>query len=371
MARRNSEDVASLSRQELVVVELRNRMVEGRLTPGSQLPHRVALAKEFGVSGVTIQRALDQLAEEGHVHAVPGKGTFVVEHPHYRHRFGLVIPSERVPTEWQRSAQWSHFWTALIQAAETLSRVGPNRFTVYYGLGGHSDVPDAARLREDLAAARLAGLFLLGFRFQLDRLKLNLDRTPCISFSAEPPTVIPDMSSFFTGALDYLLARGRRQVAVLLPHQHWEHGRQIEAIFAQYGLSFPPHRKQFAWAWGNTEAIRNIVLLMLRGPKEERPDGLIIADDHLVTDATIGIVASGRSVPGDLEVVAHANFPVATVSHVPTLRRGFDAEAMLLAAVRLAQSGGGRAEIRIPAVNAEDLRHNGGMDPALLAGSIR
>jgi len=40
-----------------------------------------------------------------------------------------------------------------------------------------------------------------------------------------------------------------------------------------------------------------------------RPDALVVADDNLVTCATQGIAASGVQVPGELDVVAHCNFP--------------------------------------------------------------
>jgi len=306
---------------------------------------------------------------EGHLLTRLGKGTFVVPTPPCRYRFGLVIPSERVPAEWQKQAQWSHFWTVLIQAADRLSRCGPEQFTVYYGVSGHVDVPDAARLQQDLITGRLAGLILLGLRFSLERMNLPLGNLPCISLINERPAVISDLDSFFAGALDYLLAKGRRRIAVLLRHQQRESGTKLETLFERRGIPLPPHRKQFCWAWSDREGIANLIQLMLRGPADERPDGLIIADDHLVPDSTLGIVSSGLRVPPDLDVVAYANFPVPTISHVPALRRGFDTEAILKAAVALARQPAllPNAEIRIPAVNADELPHNGSIDPAMLS----
>ena len=56
---------------------------------------------------------------------------------------------------------------------------------------------------------------------------------------------------------------------------------------------------------------------MLHGPAHDRPDALVITDDNLVPAATAGVLAAGRRVPADLEVVAHANFPHVTPSAVP------------------------------------------------------
>ena len=49
----------------------------GELEPGVQLPTERELSSTFGVSRVTVRRALASLAEDGLVHAVQGRGTFV------------------------------------------------------------------------------------------------------------------------------------------------------------------------------------------------------------------------------------------------------------------------------------------------------
>jgi len=61
----------------LVAQSLRNRILSGNLQPGSQLPPERVLCAEFGVSRITIRRAMRILEEELLVRRRQGRGTFV------------------------------------------------------------------------------------------------------------------------------------------------------------------------------------------------------------------------------------------------------------------------------------------------------
>ena len=53
--------------------------MSGELTAGEALPSLRKLAKELRVSVLTVTRAYNELADEGLVENVQGKGTFVME----------------------------------------------------------------------------------------------------------------------------------------------------------------------------------------------------------------------------------------------------------------------------------------------------
>jgi GntR family transcriptional regulator len=53
------------------------RIADGTWRPGALLPPEPELCQEFGVSRITVRKALGDLAHEGKVHTVQGKGTFV------------------------------------------------------------------------------------------------------------------------------------------------------------------------------------------------------------------------------------------------------------------------------------------------------
>jgi DNA-binding LacI/PurR family transcriptional regulator len=68
-------------------------------------------------------------------------------------------------------------------------------------------------------------------------------------------------------------------------------------------------------------------LLLLHEGQAERPDAVVITDDNLVEGFTAGIRDSGVRVAadgtGDLVVVAQANCPYPTHSHVPAKWLGY------------------------------------------------
>ncbi|MDJ0342937.1 GntR family transcriptional regulator [Streptomyces sp. H10-C2] len=81
-----------------------------RFSPGAKLPSSRALVERFGVSPVTVSRALAALAAEGLVVTRPGSGTFRSE--------TAGPPARAVDTSWQQVAL-----TAGDQHAEPAPRV--------------------------------------------------------------------------------------------------------------------------------------------------------------------------------------------------------------------------------------------------------
>ena len=70
------------SRQSLrlqIAARIRRKIALGGLTPGDALPTYRQLCKEYGVSLMTVRRAMQILADEGIVRGFPGKGTFVAQ----------------------------------------------------------------------------------------------------------------------------------------------------------------------------------------------------------------------------------------------------------------------------------------------------
>lgn len=56
---------------------LKNNILDGTFTNGSQLPTEGQLSKKFNVSRITSKRAMDELAREGFVERHRGRGTYV------------------------------------------------------------------------------------------------------------------------------------------------------------------------------------------------------------------------------------------------------------------------------------------------------
>jgi len=64
-----------------IVNDLSAQISEGTLLPGEQLPTVTKLCQTYGVSKVTVLKALRTLADEGQIRIVPRWGTFVADRP--------------------------------------------------------------------------------------------------------------------------------------------------------------------------------------------------------------------------------------------------------------------------------------------------
>jgi len=58
---------------------IREDICNGKFEPGEKMPSKRALARNLGVSTVTVENAYDQLMGEGYMYAVPRKGYFIAD----------------------------------------------------------------------------------------------------------------------------------------------------------------------------------------------------------------------------------------------------------------------------------------------------
>ena len=322
-------------RQDFIVQELRGQIVRGDMSPGERLPTRDELGAAFGVSSMTIQRALDRLKGDGFVQVNGRNGTRVSPAPPHLNRYAIVFP--QLPEE----PGWTGYYTALTRSAERTERAGKCRLPLYHhwetehAQSGYLSYDD---LYNDIKSELLAGVITTGWPLHrelqailddstLPRVVLGHDDDPnisCVSF---------DHDSFWTKAFEHLHQRGCRRIACISTFIPESWRDKFEAQVANYDMITRPYWWHVAHAHA-PQAAHQIAHLMLHSGQHERPDALIVADDNFVEAATTGLLAAGRSVPGDLEVVAHCNFPYPTPAFVPVRRLGYDARAVIEASVQ-------------------------------------
>jgi DNA-binding LacI/PurR family transcriptional regulator len=212
------------------------------------------------------------------------------------------------------------------------------RFLTFEQINEHSDTEDNQRLLDLIGARRLAGVIVVNPVTGILRLPpFAKSGVPVVTINSTSdfgiPSVYPDLAAFLPLALDCLVARGRRRVAIITNARLDNPADQLARfgdLLRERGLPVEPAWLQAAHS-DVPEWSRQLTRLLLRGPASERPDALVITDDNLVPSITAGIA-------GQLDVVAHANFPRPTPSAVPAQRVGYDLERLLtLCLERLAQ----------------------------------
>lgn len=82
---------------EQIVEQIEERIRNGELKPGDQLPSERELAEQFGVSRTAVREAIKALREKGLVEVHPGRGTFVTDNLHQvvRQTLGMLLRRER------------------------------------------------------------------------------------------------------------------------------------------------------------------------------------------------------------------------------------------------------------------------------------
>jgi GntR family transcriptional regulator len=81
-----------------VMLEIRENILSGKWSPGFQIPGELELARQVGVSVITIRQALGHLVREGYVRRERAKGTFVNWTGPVRQSINLEVEAEDLVT---------------------------------------------------------------------------------------------------------------------------------------------------------------------------------------------------------------------------------------------------------------------------------
>ncbi|WP_139185759.1 GntR family transcriptional regulator [Sanguibacter gelidistatuariae] len=197
---------------------LRARIESGAIPVEGKLPTQDALVVEFGVSAITVRRALDMLRDDG----------LIVRRP----RIGSVVVSDVVTTDTRSGRELpllgclltnfddtfgTHVLTGVLDAAE-----GHAEVIVKRSLGGHTA---EEHMLAELIDAGCAGIMLLPSSSLVVPpavLQLTAERFPLVIldriFDTLPvSTVCSDNFAGAQSATEYLFSLGHRNLGLILP----------------------------------------------------------------------------------------------------------------------------------------------------------
>lgn len=311
---------------ELLLQQVRERLLTGVFAPGSRLPPQGELMADFGVGKSTVQRAIRTLAAEGFLEVRGVAGTYVAARPPHRNCIGLVFPWS------QAELSYSHFYCGLRQVAETLGMELGLTFKPYYRVGQDGHSGDMAPLLADAAEGRLAGVvFTMHPGEAWNRLRALPRTLPAVTIARQPPPglrgVAPDVAAFRELALQRLAALGCRRVGWITLLFDDEAAAERRAASERQGLESRPYWNQQVLVQ-SARTLRTTVPCLLHLPAAERPDALIIEDDNLVEDVQFGLAAAGAAA-ARLHIIAAGNFPCLPERRLDLTWLGYDLEEIL------------------------------------------
>ncbi|MFA6290521.1 MAG: GntR family transcriptional regulator [Victivallales bacterium] len=320
-----------------IALEIRRRILTGKLKPEEQLPTRTELERKFKVSKATMQNAIDSLVKDGTVYADGTSGTFVSKFPREIYHYGLVFYQKP-----GNAGQWLRHWKVILQEAEKIFSKPPCSLSVFYGDKYQLNVNGNVDFMEDIRNKRMAGLILTMTPGVFEGTEIIGDSdTPEITMSpgldCKLPSVCWDSTEIVGEIVKYLSGRKHSKTSIVISSRQFYAPGYLDGVVSElkrHGLETHDF-----WILGADiffpKSIANTITLMMRDERL-RPDSIIILDDNLIQGVIEGLRAGNVRVPHDVELVAMVNFPYNEKLDVPVKMFGLDvAELLRLAKIKL------------------------------------
>lgn len=303
------------------VADLIRREILSGCKPGDQLASDTAQAARFGVSINTIRAAMQMLCNERLLVREHGRGTFVADLSVARRVLVVMLP-EVLDT------RGAYFFGGVFRAVEQGLRQEGFEPVLCLREDQDAAVPELVRQAPEGA---VRGAVVVQHRLDGTFVRWLEEHGIPVVLHGESPgewVVQNDHPGLVRAAVRYLIGRGRRRIAFLLPALDAPGGGEwwtalLRGEMGQAGVETrenwlcsveDPRRPGSGW-----EHFRRI--WRSRG---EKPDGLFVGLDVLYRDAAMAILQLGIRVPQDLLVVTHANRGSGMFCPFPTVRLEFD-----------------------------------------------
>lgn len=275
----------------------------GKYRPGAQLPGERELAQTLQVSQMTVNKAIQAMANDGWLRREIGKGTFVLDDfrppPPAVMRVGFAVP---VTAE---TAQEDYYLGALLRGIQRAVSNEPISLTIL-------ETPVEA-LYERLMDAPIDGCLLIDVldRTQDDVLRLaQAGRRMVILGADQDPLPIPYVDSDNYGgtraALEHLIELGHRRIAGIFAYRDSCNTRQRLRAYREtleaHDITVPD---SYCIALGNIyplfEPLHKAVAQLLA--QTPRPTAFFCGGYYLALETIQGLRAQGVRIPEEFSVV--------------------------------------------------------------------
>ncbi|MFB0517589.1 MAG: GntR family transcriptional regulator [Candidatus Neomarinimicrobiota bacterium] len=312
-----------------VIEDLRAQVNSGQLKAGDQIPSQRELAQRYGVSSITIKRALTELISEGLLLSRAGKGTFVAQPKRaitYSDRalIGLVLRDLRDP-----------FFSLIVHSVQgKAADLGYNILLSNTSNLAEEEESQVTRFRQ----LGVSGLIIASMSYvhrATDVIKsLQREKFPLVMVS-----YVEDEDISYIGtdhrygafiATEHLISLGYKKIGYISGEEGNVlgdlRGEGYRQALERHGLPVDEslvYQLLYNGEWNHYQSGYEIGQLVVKQP--DRPDAIFAYNDLSALGFEQGILANGLRIPEDVAIVGfddierdlHAPVPLTTV-HQPT-----------------------------------------------------
>lgn len=334
---------------------LRQEIESGAYPPGSKLPSVKTICAQFGgINHRTVRQAIDLLAKEGVLNAVPGRGAAVTSKTEKTLKIALVLPNiDDEITRQIAGGVLAVFEQKLIpvEGAEAIRRERVNVVILDSRHSTQKEIENIAHLQDmPLDGAIIYPVIYSDIVRHLA--SLESEDFPVVLFDCTVPGLsIPSIDSDNYGGgyliTKHLLERGRKKLAWIgMPRGISSAFQRFEGFrdaLADFGLPL------------NRKLVRNIAMTFPTDPvepfvrqltdelvsnPEERPDAIVCCNDMIALGCLETLRERGVKVPEDVAVVGfddlqetRSSLPPLTTVRQPASTLGAAAARLILARI--------------------------------------
>lgn len=321
-------------KRDEIIEHLKQRILSGKLAPGSFLPLRPELIEYCEASNVTVQRAVNRLTEEGFLTSCGSRGIMVSKTPPHRCRFGILVPPENRSEDIDNDTRWA----SIREAMRGIEESHENHHFVRYAIDANNQPQEAEfqRLRHDLANSLIAGVIVT---YSMNsELLTQLDGYPVVLHQPRDKGLIRAVALGYNWpalaalAVEELKRRGATKIALVMNAEIApDQCAKVEEVLLASGVET---RREWIHAISRTTraavwAGRLIELLYLPGmPKV--PDGLIVLNENLFPHVLEALGGLGKTVGRDVHLCSHCNLPAGRPLPANVAHAAFDSRKIML-----------------------------------------
>ena len=210
-----------------IIDSLRENIEGGRYRNGARLPSEAELMRRFGVSRMTVVKAMQHLQQEGVLVRRAGSGTYASEAgPHQKPVFGLIIPD----------LGRTEIFEPICQGMAASPNASGHSLSWGHSAGGESKEDEAEHLCEQYIAQRVSGVFFAPVEFGARREQVNRRVLKSLRTARIPVVLLDRCVLEYPARSDYdIVGLDNRRAGYVMTDHLIRQGAQRVAFFAVEG----------------------------------------------------------------------------------------------------------------------------------------